>query len=122
MSRVILSVDRGFLDNYNELMRVRFKPTTDLGKWSAWLIVAFAILLGVFFILVASGQRGGDTFFSNPILTVPILLAATSGIAAFITGLISVVKRKERSVAVVLAIVFGLFVILFALGEVIFPH
>ena len=103
-------------------MRVHFKPTTDLGKRSAWLIVAFAILLGVFYILVASGQRGGDTFFSNPILTVPMLPAATSGIAAFITGLISVVKRKERSVAVVLAIVFGLFVILFALGEVIFPH
>ena len=103
-------------------MRVHFKPTTDLGKWSAWLIVAFAILLGVFYILVASGQRGGDTFFSNPILTIPMLLAATSAIAAFIIGLISVVKRKERSVAVVLAIVFGLFVILFALGEVIFPH
>ena len=103
-------------------MRVHFKPTTDLGKWSAWLIVAFAILLGVFYILVASGQRGGDTFLSNPILTVPMLLAATSAIAAFIIGLISVVKRKERSVAVVLAIVVGLFVIIFVLGEVIFPH
>jgi cytochrome bd-type quinol oxidase subunit 2 len=103
-------------------MRVHFKPRTKLGKWSAWLIVAFAILLGVFYILVASGQRGGDTFFSNPILTVPMLLAATSAIAAFIIGLISVVKRKERSVAVVLAIVVGLFVIIFVLGEVIFPH
>jgi cytochrome bd-type quinol oxidase subunit 2 len=103
-------------------MRVHFKPTTNLGKWSAWLIVAFAILLGVFYILVASGQRGGDTFFSNPILTVPMLLAATSAIAAFVIGLISVVKRKERSVAVVLAIVVGLFVIIFVLGEVIFPH
>jgi len=103
-------------------MRVHFKPTTDLGKWSAWLIVAFAVLLGVFYILVASGQRGGDTFFSNLILTIPMLLAAMSGIAAFITGLISVVKRKERSISVYLAITFGLFVILFALGEVIFPH
>jgi cytochrome bd-type quinol oxidase subunit 2 len=103
-------------------MRVHFKPTTDLGKWSAWLIVALAILLGVFFMLVASGQRGGDTFFSNPILTVPMLIAATAGIAAFIVGLISVVKRKERSVAAFLAIVVGLFVIVFVLGEVIFPH
>jgi cytochrome bd-type quinol oxidase subunit 2 len=103
-------------------MRVHFKPTTDLGKWSARLIVTFAVLLGVFRILVASGQRGGDTFFSNPILTIPMLLAATSGIAAFITGLISVAKRRERSIAVYLAIIFGLFVILFALGEVIFPH
>ncbi|MFC2024475.1 hypothetical protein ACFLTJ_02725 [Chloroflexota bacterium] len=103
-------------------MRVHFKPKTNLGKWSAWLIVAFAILLGAFQLLVASGQRSGDTFFSNPILTTPMLLAATSGIAAFITGLISIVKRKERSIAVFLAVTFGLFVILFALGEVIFPH
>ena len=103
-------------------MRVHFKPTTDLGKWSAWLIVAFVVLLGVFYILVVSGQHGGDTFFRNPILTIPMLLAAMSGIAAFITGLISVVKRKERSISVYLAITFGLFVILFALGEVIFPH
>jgi hypothetical protein len=115
-------MDSSFHAIYNELMRVHFKPTTDLGKRSAWLIVAFAVLLGAFYILVASGQRGGDTFFSNPILTVPMLLAAASGIAAFITGLISIIKKKERSVAVYLAVTFGLFVILFALGELIFPH
>lgn len=103
-------------------MRVYFKPKTDLGKRSAWLIVAFAVLLGVFFILVASGQRGGDTFFSNPILTVPMLLAATSGIAAFITGVISIAKKKERAIAVYLAVTFGLFIILFTLGEIITPH
>lgn len=103
-------------------MQVDFKPKTNLGKWSAWLIVTFAILLGVFRLLVASGQQGGDTFFSNLLLTIPMLLAATSGIAAFVTGLISIVKGKERSIAVYLAVAFGLFVLIFALGEVISPH
>jgi len=93
-----------------------------LGKRSAWLIVAFAVSLALFGILVASGQRGGDTFFSNPILTIPIFLAATSGIAAFITGLISIVRKKERSISVYLAVTFGLIVLVFVLGEIIFPH
>jgi len=103
-------------------MRIHFKPTTTLGKWSAWLIFAFAVSLASFGILVASGQRGGDTFFSNPILTIPILVAATSGIAAFITGLISIVRRKERSISAYVAVAFGLVVLVFVLGEIIFPH
>ena len=105
-----------------ELMQVYFKPKTDFSKRSAWLIVGFAVLIGVFFILVASGQRGGDTFFSNPILTVPMLLAAASGIAACITGLISIVQKKERAIAVYLAVTFGLFLIFFALFEILTPH
>jgi len=103
-------------------MRVHFKPTTYLGKRAAWLIFAFAVSLASFGILVASGQRGGDTFFSNPILTVPILFAATSGIAAFVTGLISIVRRKERAISVYVAVAFGLIVLVFVLGEIIFPH
>jgi len=115
-------IDSDFIDAYNELMRVHFKPTTSLGKRSAWLIFTFAVSMTSFGILVASGQRGGDTFFSNPILTVPGFVAATSGIAAFITGLISIVRRKERSISVYLAVVFGLITLVFVLGEIIFPH
>jgi len=103
-------------------MRVHFKPKTNLGKWSAWLIVAFAVSMASFGILVASGQRGGDTFFSNPILTIPVLIAATSGIAAFFTGIISIVRRKERSISVYVAVAFGLITLVFVLGEIIFPH
>ncbi len=103
-------------------MQVHFKPRTRLGKWSAWLIVAFAALLGAFQALVASGQRGGDTFFSNILLAIPMILAATSGIGAFITGLISIVRRKERSIAVFLAVTFGLVVLVFWLRLITFPH
>ena len=103
-------------------MQVHFKPKTKLGKRSAWLIVAFAVSMASFGILLASGQRGGDTFFSNPILTIPVLIAATSGIAAFITGIISIVRRKERSISVYVAVAFGLITLVFVLGEIIFPH
>ena len=103
-------------------MRVHFKPKTNLGKWSAWLIVAFAVSMASFGILLASGQRGGDTFFSNPIIGIPILIAAASGIAAFITGLISIVRRKERSISVYVAVAFGLIVLIVALAQIISPH
>jgi hypothetical protein len=103
-------------------MRAHFKPTTKLGRYSAWLIVAFAVFFGSLQALIASGQRGGDTFFSNLMLAIPGLLAATAGIAAFITGLIGVVRSRERSVSVYLAVGFGLITLIFVLGEIISPH
>jgi len=103
-------------------MRVTILPKTPLGKWSTGLVVAFVVLLVVFLLLVASGQRGGETFFSNLVLTIPMLLAETSGVLAFLIGLISVIKNKERSILVFLAMLIGFFISIFWLGEVIFPH
>jgi len=103
-------------------MEVHFVPKTTLGKWSVALTVAFIVLFMSFQLLVASGQRGGATFFSNLALSVPMLVAGISGVSAFFTGIISIVKRKERSVLVFMATVIGLFVLIFSLGEIIFPH
>ena len=103
-------------------MRAHFKPKTNLGKRSAWLIFALAVALASFRILVISGQRGGDTFFSNPLLAIPMLLAGISGIAAFITGLISIIRRNERSISVYLAIAVGLIVLIVALAQIFSPH
>ena len=103
-------------------MKIPFAPKTTLGKWSVALMVAFIVLLAIFQILVASGQRGGETFFSNLILTIPMLIAGVSGISAFVTGLIGIIKNKERSVIVYLAALIGLFVLFFWIGEIVFPH
>jgi hypothetical protein len=103
-------------------MKIHFMPKTVLGKWSVGLIIVFIVLLALFELLVASGQRGGETFFSNLILTIPMLIAAISGISAFATGLIGVIMSRERSIAVYLATLIGLLVLLFVLGEIIFPH
>ncbi|MFH0847030.1 MAG: hypothetical protein V1894_03085 [Chloroflexota bacterium] len=45
-----------------------------------------------------------------------------SGIAALVTGLISLIKSKERSILVFLAVVVGLFTLIFFLGEFLYPH
>ena len=103
-------------------MRVHFKPRTNLGKRSVWLLVTIPVFLLVFRINVLLGQPGGDTFFSNPSLAIPILLAGISGIAAFITGLISIIREKERSVSVYLAVAIGLIVLVVAFAQIISPH
>jgi predicted RND superfamily exporter protein len=100
-------------------MRITFMPKTRLGKWSVGLIIAFFASLVLLTILIASGQRGGATFFSNPLLIAPLLLAGIFGVSAFFTGIIGIVKRRERSVLVFLATLIGFFVLLFALGEVL---
>jgi len=109
-------------DAYDKNMRVAILPKAALGKWSTGLAAAFVVLLAAFLLLVASGQRGGETFFGNLALSIPILLAGTSGVLAFLTGLAGVIRNRERSILVFLAMLIGLFVLIFCLGEVIFPH
>ncbi|MGD0353113.1 MAG: hypothetical protein ABSB38_06420 [Dehalococcoidia bacterium] len=103
-------------------MRIDVLPKTSLGKWSVGLIAAFILFLVLFIILVVSGQRGGETFFSNLLLTVPMFLAGTCGVAAFVTGLIGIIKSKERSILVFLAIFIGFDILVFCLGEFLVPH
>ena len=103
-------------------MTVCFMPKTTSGKWSVALFIAFIVLLVSFQFLVASGQRGGETFFSNLALAIPMLIAGISGVSAFVTGLVGVIRSSERSIIVYLATVIGFLVLLFGLGEIIFPH
>jgi hypothetical protein len=103
-------------------MGITVLPKTSLGKWSVGLIAAFILFLALFIILVVSGQRGDEAFFSNLLLTVPMLLAGTCGVAAFVTGLIGVIKSKERSILVFLAIFVGFDILVFCLGEFLVPH
>lgn len=97
-------------------------PHTKLGKWSVGSIGVFFVSLLLFFILVATGQRGGDTFFSNPVLTIPILTAGAFGVAAFVVGILAIVKQKDHAVLVYLSIVIGAVVTIFIFAELLLPH
>ena len=103
-------------------MKLRFIPKTHLGQWSIWLITVFIVLFIVFQILVASGQRGGATFFSNLALSIPMLIAVITGILAFFTGIIGIIKNKERSVLVFSSTIIGFFILVFVSAEILFPH
>ena len=103
-------------------MKISFGPRTYLGKWTIELILSFFIFLSTFFIFVTLGEKGGASFFSNLKLTIPILLAAISGIAAFFIGLFDIIAKRDYSISVFLSTLLGLFVLIYTLGEACFPH
>jgi hypothetical protein len=100
-------------------MRITFIPQTRLGKWSVGLIAGLFLSLMSLPVLMGSGQRGGDEFFSNPVLAAPLLLAGICGVSAFLTGIVGIIKRKERSIFVFLAVAIGFFALYFALGQIV---
>jgi len=86
------------------------------------LLAAFIAGLAGLMLAISAGQKGGDTFTDNWLLAGPGLVAAASGVGAFVTGLIAMIHEGERSPAVMLASLVGLLVTLFVVLEIAFPH
>jgi hypothetical protein len=104
-------------------MKVYVLPKTKLGKWSAGLVVLFFLLLATGMTVVSVfKQEGGETFFDNLWISIPMLSAGAAAIAAFVTGIISIWKSKERSALVFVVSLIGLLVLWFVLGEILVPH
>ena len=98
-------------------MRISVLPKSYLGRWSVGLAAANILLNVLFLVLVARGGLG-----PGPVAPIANATTGISGIAALVTGLISVTRSKERSILVFLALVVGLFTLLFFLGEFLVPH
>lgn len=96
-------------------MRMSILPKSLLGRWSVGLAAANILLNVLFLVLVARGGLG-----PGPVAPIANATTGISGIAALVTGLISMIKSKERSILVYLGM--GLLVLLFLLGEFLFPH
>ncbi len=102
---------------------IRVWPTTTPGRWSVGLVGATVASLAVFVPLASTGRiAGGETFFSNLPAAMTLLGAWASGVMGLIAGVVAMVWREERSMTVLAAIGIGLFVSLFGVGEVLFPH
>jgi len=72
------------------------------------LFVLITILIG------RAGHRPGD-----PLVVIPGLCAAASGVATFVTALISLFKQKDRTFLVVFCAIIGFSVTLMVIFEVI---
>jgi mannitol-specific phosphotransferase system IIBC component len=105
----------------NEVDKEVAMPSTNSGKWAGLLLGLFVVLLGLFLALVASGQRGGDTLFTNLALTIPGIGAALSAIAGGVLGVYAL-TRRDRSILVILAVLVGAAVLFWTTAEILFPH
>jgi hypothetical protein len=79
------------------------------------------VLFVVFFGLVAGGERGGDTFFSNPALATTILAAGGSAVVAGCVGALAL-GHRDRSIVVIVSVISGIVVALWTTAEIVFPH
>ncbi len=100
-------------------MRITILPKTSLGRWSVSLAAAF-ILVVVLNILLGPKACNVLEFNSGSIeLRIFFVALCISGIGTLVTGLISIIKSKERSILTFLALVVGvytLFFIIFFIG------
>ena len=66
----------------------------------------------------------GDTFLEDisarPILVLMMLTGIASGVFAFILGISSIVKQKERALLVYLSSIVGAMLLLLLIGEIFF--
>jgi len=104
-------------------------PITSWGKWSLGLIIVMPVLFLVgrlFMNTLYPSVPSGDTILADiamrPALALSMLAGMASGCAAFITGLVAILKKEERSVCVYVSSLVGGLWVLFLIGEVLFPH
>ena len=110
-------------------IKISFLPKTILGKWSIWLIIAMftLMILGMsltdtLYESVSSGDTILQDIAKRPALALSMLAGMAVGITAFIVGLIAILKKKDRAILVFVATVIGALLILFLIGEVLYPH
>lgn len=89
----------------NESNRFLGMPHTRFGWWAVGLALTSVVLILAWSIL--PGGAG---------------LGFLCGLGGGVVGLIAIIRQHERSWLVWLTILPGLFVILFALGEILYPH
>ena len=97
-------------------------PTTRPGRWAAGLLTVAVALLLVGNALVASGQQGGEKFSDNLWLAILLLGAGLSALLAGGAAVFAVGFRRERSLPAFLALLVGLLVAWFLIGEIATPH
>lgn len=97
-------------------------PRTHLGRAALVLVGLHVVSMLFFTALVDAGQTGGETFPDNLWLSGTILLACLFALAGGVASFIAVTVYGERSIINWAIILFGLFVLVFALGEIFVPR
>ncbi len=89
-------------------------PTTKLGKWAGGFLAGFLVLL----LAIILGRNHGIGL-GTPQNFILGICAAIAGIAAFVTGMISFFRLKDRTVVVAVATIFGSLATLISLMEAV---
>jgi len=94
-------------------MRISILPKTSLGRWSVGLAAAFILVVASNILLGPMAWNVLEFNSGSVELRIFFVALCISGIGSLVTGLISIIKSKERSILTYLALVVGLFTLLF---------
>ena len=104
-------------------------PKTNFGKWSVGLIIAMALLFSIgtsFTNTLYESVSSGNTIIADiakrPALALSMLAGMATGVLAFITGLLAMIRKKEKAILVYISSLIGALVIVFLIGEILYPH
>jgi hypothetical protein len=85
-------------------MRISILPKSLLGWWSVGLVVASILFFVLFQVILGPGPD-----YNMPLAYTLTIVLAGIAVAAFVIGLISIIKRGERSILVFVAMAIGLY-------------
>lgn len=104
-------------------------PKTRTGKWSVLLIPAMVLLFFIGFSLAdtlyASTSAGGTILKdirARPALALSMLTGFGAGISAFVIGLVSLIKYRERALLVFISTLIGAALTIYLIAELLPPY
>jgi len=104
--------------------RVLSLPASRLGRWSMWLVVVFIALfvMNVLVISPLADDAGGRVEFAAALMPAFAIAMLLTGFSAGVIGLVSIIRHRERSWIVWLALIVTVLITWFVLGEILVPH
>ena len=90
-------------------------PKTKLGIWAGGLLAVFVVLL----IALILGMKLAGLTPGTPLIITLGTCMTISAIAAFVTGAVALMRFKDRSFVVILAVVLGFVASLLAIMEAV---
>ena len=102
---------------------------TSLGYWSVGLIILMPLLFTLGFLFAKYSYQsipaGGtilEDIFARPALALSMLSGMLAGISASITGLIAIIRHRERALLVYVSSALGMLLVIYLAMEFAFPH
>lgn len=107
-------------------MKIDFRPKTYSGRWSVRFGIALVMLtaLEVVFAVAIGGNPAviAGSHLLSIIATILSIMFTLAGPLSFFIGIYTVIKHKEWPIWKPLAALYIITLLLFLLGEFIFPH
>jgi len=107
-------------------MKIDFIPKTRLGKWSVGIGIALVILTAISLLFAVAIGGNPAVIAGNPLLSILAnilsVMFTLAGPVSFLIGIFAIVKYKDWSVCKSLAVLYVLTLLMFLLGEFLFPH